>query len=135
MIERGWISPEPLRKALAIKSSIAILHTTSAYKDALMLALIAELIKGASNIKFGPELYCGPAKLDSDVFSGFAKRVQIMAKDLITVAPFALASAKIFQGDARDCSKLLGLSASNHIQQSFPLRLIRQNMTIHAIRV
>ena len=35
-----------------------------------MLALIAEIIHGASNIKFGPELYCGPRKKDWDVVEG-----------------------------------------------------------------
>lgn len=107
MIERGWISPEPLRKAIAIKISISDLHTSEKYKNALMLALIAEVINSASNVKFGPELYCGPAKVDSDVFSGFVERIRFIAKDLDSVAALSYGNAKVFQGDARECYNLL----------------------------
>lgn len=111
MIRRGWISPEPLRKALAIKSSIVNLATSKPYKNALMLALIAEVITGSSNVKFGPELYCGPAKLDSDVFSGFAKRVQAMAKDLLVVSSIASGKATVIEGDVRECDELFNSHA------------------------
>ena len=60
MLERGWISHSPLLQSLAIKRAISDLHTSSSYKNALFLALIAEVVDGASNVKFGPELYCGP---------------------------------------------------------------------------
>ena len=76
-----------------------------------MLALIAEVINGSSNIKFGPELYCGPVKLDSDVFSGFARRVRDIAKDLGIVSTLEYGQAKVIQGDVRDCSNLLGSNA------------------------
>lgn len=107
MIERGWISPKPLRKAIAIKTCIAELNTTSSYKDALMLALIAEVVAGASNVKFGPELYCGPVKLDADVLFGFAKRAEVMAKDLKLVSSLKAGKVRVIQGDSRDCNELL----------------------------
>ena len=84
MLTRKWISRNPLRKAIELKNCIAELETTSAYRNALMVALIAEVVHGSSNVKFGPELYCGPATRDAKVFAGFKSRVQAMAKDLLS---------------------------------------------------
>lgn len=111
MIERGWISPEPLRKAIALKSCIINLRTITAYKNTLTLALIAEVVNNASNVKFGPEVYCGPPKTDIDVFAGFAKRVQDIAKDLSVVTSLSYGKAQVIQGDSRECDKLLQYSA------------------------
>lgn len=112
MIKRGWISPEPLRKAIALKTSILNLRTIREYKDALMLAFIAEVVQNASNVRFGPELYCGVAKLDVDVFSGFIKRVQDIAKDLALASFSDDIEVKVIEGDARDCNNLLRHYAS-----------------------
>ena len=46
------------------------------FKNALMLALLAEFVYGASNIKFGPEAYCGPPKGDAEVWRGFSALVR-----------------------------------------------------------
>src|SRR6266702_1257771 len=107
MIKRGWISREPLRKAIAIKNAIAALQADKPYQDALTLSLIAEVVGRASNVKFGPELYCGPRKKDADVFEGFEKRVQAMAKDLDTLAQQPRATAAVLEGDARDAAAVL----------------------------
>ena len=107
MIERGWISPEPLRKAIAVKECIRSLRTTHLYKDALMLALLSEVVDSASNVKFGPELYCGPAKVDSDVVEGFSRRVRATAKDLDAVSRLAHGTAQVLLGDSRECHELL----------------------------
>jgi hypothetical protein len=107
MLERGWISTRPLRKAIAIKSSIDSLPTSSAYKNALTLALIAEVVDGASNVKFGPELYCAKKRKDAGVYSGFEGRVMEMAADLDKVAILNPGMVEVFQGDSRNCHKLL----------------------------
>lgn len=125
MLKRGWISPKPLRKAIALKRSILDLPTTSAYKNALMLALIAEVTYGASNVKFGPELYCGPAKEDADVLSGFASRVRVMANDLDIVSSLVPGRVQIIQGDSRECNDLLkrytpGLFAAGICSPPYP---------------
>jgi len=112
MIKRGWISREPLRKAIAIKNAIAALQIDKAYQDALTLSLIAEVVGRASNVKFGPELYCGPRKKDADVFEGFEKRVQAMAKDLGTLAQQPRATAIVLEGDARDAASVLEASGA-----------------------
>jgi hypothetical protein len=111
MLERGWISCEPLRKAIAVKSCISQLRTTVVYKNALMLALIAEVVYGGSNMRFGPEIYCGPAKVDADIFSGFVERVTGMIKDLAAVCGSITVQAKVLQGDSRECNKLIGKPA------------------------
>lgn len=111
MMKRGWISREPLRKAIALKNCIAVLRTSGPYKDALTLGLLAEVVNGASNIKFGPELYCGPPKHDADVYGGFAARVQVMARDVDTVSAQPHGSARVLEGDARDAASLLADTA------------------------
>lgn len=107
MIERGWISPQPLQKAIAVKSCIQKLKTTSKYRDALMLALIAEVTHGASNVRFGPELYCGECIEDHDVLAGFGGRVEKMADDLDQVSEIECGKAEVYLGDSRYCSQAL----------------------------
>ena len=114
MIERGWISYEPLAQSLAIKQAIANLHAPKPYKNTLLLALIAEVIDGASNVKFGPELYCGPRRKDCDVLAGFVDRVEDMASDLRVVRNIpGDGTAEVFYGDSRGCYSLLP-SRRNH---------------------
>lgn len=105
-LERGWISEKPLRKALALKLAIYNLRVTPRYKNALMLALVSEITASASNIKFGPELYCGPSKENHDVLDGFLERIETMASDLAIVSGVARSSVNVVQGDSRNCSGL-----------------------------
>lgn len=107
MIERGWMSSRPLRKSLAIKCAIDRLPTSSAYKELLMLALLAQVIQGASNIRFGPELYCGTRRRDAGVYRGFEARVLEMASDLLAVTALNTGGVQVFQGDSRECYRLL----------------------------
>jgi hypothetical protein len=106
MLDRGWISPKPLKKALAIKTCIGNLPTTLPHKNALMLALVSEVVFSSANVKFGPELYCGPSKPDSKVYEGFKDRVQIMISDLVKAKSAAISEVQILHGDARTMSCL-----------------------------
>jgi len=110
MIDRGWISDEPLRKAIATKAAIWRLPTNEAYRAAMLLALIAEVVGVSSNVKFGPELYCGPRKKDSDVLEGFARRVELMASDIEKVRELPASFVSVIQGDARECGTILAKS-------------------------
>lgn len=107
MIARGWISSEPLRKALAIKRTIAGLKSDFHYKNALMLALVAEVVGASSNVRFGPELYCVQPKADPDVFGGFSGRVMQMVEDLKRMTTPKSATSEVFQGDSRNYFDLL----------------------------
>ena len=109
-IKRGWMSEKPLRKALALKIAIQALNITHRYKSALMLALVAEITASASNVKFGPELYCGPSKDNHDVLDGFLERIETMASDLATVSDLARSAVTVVQGDSRNCGGLSEVS-------------------------
>jgi hypothetical protein len=94
----------------------------------LYLALLNELVNGASNVRFGPELYCTKRKRDHDVFAGFSNRVEAMARDLRMLnyfrreqaresgketsdgrgAPGSSERARVFHGDARNVTAALG---------------------------
>jgi hypothetical protein len=106
MVSRGWISPEPLFKAVALKRALEVLPTSPQYRRMLKLALIAEVVNSASNVRFGPELYCSSAKLDHDVISGFNRRVDSMAVDLDKVSKFISTEALVIHGDSRNKNAL-----------------------------
>ncbi len=101
MYERGWISERPLKKAVALKQAILRSQRNNLLKSFLLLALICEVVRGASNVKFGPELYCGKAKGDADVFRGFLERCDAMASDLRIASAVPHAASRVFLGDAR----------------------------------
>jgi hypothetical protein len=101
MLERGWISGRPLNRAITLKQTINDLRAPKPYRD-------------ASNVKFGPELYCGPAKVDSPVLKGFESRVAQMASDLDLVADLKKPQVTVCQGDSRSCHKVLGRTRRYH---------------------
>lgn len=108
MIERGWIGQDPLAQSLALKQAIRNLRTSKQYKQALLLALMAEVVDGASNVKFGPELFCGPPREDCDVLAGFVDRVEAIASDLAVVRNISgHGAAQVICGDSRGCRHLL----------------------------
>ncbi|MGA7218116.1 MAG: hypothetical protein WBX38_07370 [Candidatus Sulfotelmatobacter sp.] len=105
---RSWVSIKPARKLVALKRSIRGLRAPKNCKDALTLALVAETVGGSSNVKFGPELYCGKRKRDCAVFSQFETRVRKMCNDLTLVCGTKYGTATVLQGDARDCGLYIG---------------------------
>jgi DNA modification methylase len=107
MLDRGWISAEPLRKSISIKNAIAQVRTSTHYQNALRLALLSEVVHGASNVKFGPQLYCSTAKADVDVLSGFQIRVRQIAKDLDVVSGLEHSRAQVRCGDSRNLRPIL----------------------------
>ena len=106
LLDRGWISAKPLRKSIALKQSILALSVSSEIKDLIMLALISEVVQSASNVKFGPEIYCSKPKSDANVLQGLQGRIAEMRKDLIVARGYSPASCLVIQGDSRDLSVL-----------------------------
>jgi hypothetical protein len=102
MIERGWIADAALRQIIRIKRAILMLNAPPGHKSFFLLALANELVRGASNIRFGPEIYCGKARGTVDALRGFLRRVATMIEDLevAKAAPYARATARL--GDARE---------------------------------
>lgn len=111
MIRRGWISNQPLKKAIAIKIAIKNLPTSVHYKNIMMLALLSEIIYNSSNVKFGPEIYCATPKINSAVFKGFSKKVQQIAEDLEIVSTIKSAKSHVLMGDSRYANLLIKESA------------------------
>lgn len=107
MVERGWINDYPLRQAIALKALIERMAAPQACRDFFMLALITEVVHGASNVKFGPELYCGPSKRDVDVGAGFLRRAERMILDLTVISETRPARVSIYEGDARRVGPML----------------------------
>ena len=106
MVERGWISEVRLIKAIALKKAIAKLNIGLRYQNFFKLALISEVVQKISNVKFGPELYCGPHRENRNLFKGFATRVQKMCADLEKVAELTPAMATVIQDDSRSLNRL-----------------------------
>lgn len=100
MIERGWISPRPLQRCLALKTAIKRSVAETAYRDFLMLALLDTVVQAASNVRFGPELYVGRTRADASVIDEFASRALTMASDL-TILRRTDARAAVVRGDSR----------------------------------
>lgn len=103
MLERGWISDEPLKKAVCLKRAIQDTKTNPRYQNILMLALLDTVIRTAANVKFGPELYCGKQKADAEVYAQFSKKVEQMASDLTLAKDVRAGQAMVVRGDSRDC--------------------------------
>jgi hypothetical protein len=107
MLDRGWISARPLKKAIAIKHAIGRLEASSKYADLLMLALLDEVVTEASNIKFGPQPYCALTRKDAPVFEGFHRKVSSIIADLEKVRRLPQSITRVLDGDSRECSHVL----------------------------
>jgi hypothetical protein len=101
MLARGWISPEPLKKAISLKHSIRTLKTSAAYRRIFTLALLDTVLRTAANIKFGPELYCSKQKTDADVFGEFCKKIRTIASDLDLATQVKPGKSVVVEGDSR----------------------------------
>lgn len=105
LFERGWISAKPLRKALTLKQAIQWVDSAPKYRRALQLALLRTVVREASNVKYGPELYCGPRRPDAPVLQAFANHVALMAMEL-THLPRDRPLARVRLADSRSGSQL-----------------------------
>lgn len=113
MLERGWITDEALCQVIRVKHAVLMSHGSSGYKSFLLLALANELVRGSSNIRFGPEIYCGTAREDVDALAGFQQRVQTMVDDLRLARAYPYAKAVARLGDARELHRYRELKGEN----------------------
>ena len=90
MIDRGWISEQPLSRCIQLLRQIEDHDETllpplgflDDHAQLLMLALV-DTVVGVSNVNFGPELYCAkPPREFVDVEGEFTTRVERMIEDL-----------------------------------------------------
>lgn len=94
------ISPRPLHKVLALVEKIEGLKDARFYNHE-RLALAKQLVYTISNLRFGPEVGIGKAKLDTPVVAPWLNGVRGMAKDLRLMASNKDISSQVCLGDAR----------------------------------
>lgn len=81
MVNRGWIGRDRLLDVIALKHAIDALVPERRTRELFRLAAMHVLVQTASNVRFGPELYCGQPRSDP-VIDAFLHRVLSMATDL-----------------------------------------------------
>src|SRR5262249_31387821 len=107
MLERGWISPKPLQRALALREAIRRGRKPELV-DPLMLALVADLAQKIGNMKYGPQIYKGPPKSVVDPLPYFRSRIKSMVEDLSDRNRVSGFSATIIAcGDTRYCENMI----------------------------
>lgn len=99
------ISPLPLHKTLVLLEQIKKCAKPD-YSCHLQLALAKAITTSISNLRFGPEVGVGKAKLDAPVLEAWLKEVILMSEDLSQLQTLKDTPASIYYADAR---KLLGV--------------------------
>lgn len=107
MIGRGWISRKALYEGIALKLSIKRHVPIGPTRDLMMLAAMNEFVHTASNVKFGPELYCSKSPSKRDILSAFASKLASMLSDIDIAKNYTLAECNIYNGDSRSCKSCI----------------------------
>jgi len=108
MLDRGWLADRVARKLVLIQQSLAATPVTSSVRRLLALALLATAVRDASNVSFGPELYCRPGPGDSDVLGAYRARVETIATDLAVIDGWRpWARHRVVEGDSRRVATVL----------------------------
>jgi hypothetical protein len=115
MVDRGWICAEPLKKTIILKDTILTHVTNPSSRDALLLALASELPSKIANMKYGPEIYCGPKLHDVEILPIFRTKVMRMISDLHSSPAARYGMAKVRKGDSRNCHAVLARSGSDQV--------------------
>jgi hypothetical protein len=109
LIPRGFISPKPLTRVLAIRYAIEQRVVENDVRNFFALALANTIVSTAGNVGFGPEVYALPPREDADVLGAFAATVIRMIADLETILeqrPRPFPPTQIFKDDARVLASL-----------------------------
>lgn len=104
LLGRGYVSPRPLQKLLAIQRHVLALPA-GPVADFFKLALGSAAIP-ASNVGFGPEIYQKKAKDDEDVWSLFSEQVEMMLSDLREAQKRPFGQSEVYHHDSRDLTPL-----------------------------
>ncbi len=100
------ISPLPLHKTLILLEQIQQ-FAEPCYRRHLELALAKAIVTSISNLRFGPEVGVGKAKLDPPVVAYWLQEVQFMAQDLPQLQALSAAPAIIHHADSRQLLHVL----------------------------
>ena len=105
LIPKGFISPKPLQKVLIAKEIINTIRDTD-IRAFFILSLANVIVKNASNIGFGPEIYQKKAKDDVEFLSFYTFNTLTMLEDL-RIYNGHNAISTIIRGDARKLEQSL----------------------------
>jgi len=106
MVDRGWIDLDVAKDAVRLKLSIRDLACPVGIKEVLQLAMLSQIVNGSSNVRFGPELYCGPRRAGADLYSGFAHRCELIAGALEKFQDRKKIEAQVVLGDSREVHEI-----------------------------
>jgi DNA modification methylase len=104
LLGKGYISPRPLQKLLAIQQHVLALPA-GPVADFFKLALGSTAV-AASNVGFGPEIYRKKEKEDEDVWAIFSGQVEMMLSDLREVQRSPFGRSDVYHHDSRDLSPI-----------------------------
>lgn len=104
MIQRGWIQDDVAADLVALKRWMDVSIADPKIRRFFLLGLMAAVVKDLSNVRFGPELYCVPAKRPSPkVGPTVVARIRSMMRDLEASFPEGCQTpARVRLGDSRD---------------------------------
>jgi hypothetical protein len=112
LLPTGFLSSRPLRRLLVLKAAIEDFGAdeSPAYLEFFMLALAHTIANGAGNFAFGPEIYRTKPKLDYDVLGHFARRGDLMIKELSAAqrAGYQDVPSQVLAVDARELANVPG---------------------------
>lgn len=100
LILTNSISPLPLHKTLVLLDQIKR-SAQPAHCRHLQLALAKAVVTSISNLRFGPEVGVGKAKLDAPVVDAWLQQVILMAEDLSQLQTLKNIPTQIHHADAR----------------------------------
>ena len=106
LLIKDSISALPLHKILVLRNCLDQYPTSAFYAHA-RLALAKTMVFCVSNVRFGPEIGIGKAKIDAEVLAPWLAEIDQMAKDVQMVAGQSFPPAIIHHADARHLSKLI----------------------------
>ncbi|MHC4479029.1 MAG: hypothetical protein ACYTEL_25675 [Planctomycetota bacterium] len=112
VIPSGFICAKPLLKVLIIKQIILSIEH-KAVRDFFLLALASFIVRGAGNVRFGPEVGRTKPKGDVESVRGFTEIAESMINDVERTK--LSGQAQILAGDAREIERYLPQELSGGI--------------------
>lgn len=106
LILRNSISALPLHKTLRLLETLEE-QKDERYSEYERLALAKALVFRISNLRFGPEVGVGPAKVDVPVVANWFNGIREMVDDLRVLRGRARTKALVYQADSRSLEGVL----------------------------
>jgi DNA modification methylase len=113
------ISPLPLHKTLILLDCLKK-HQHEPYFRHALLALANALVFRISNLHFGPEVGVGKPKNDAPVVASWMSEIEKIVNDLRLVRNRSFPNIKVYLGDARNISKIIGPDSVDAVITSPP---------------